>query len=26
VGSPTFGHILSAQSPRHIQFGMKFVF
>ena len=25
-GSPTFGHILSAQSPRHIQFGLKLVF
>ncbi|MCI0628785.1 MAG: TonB-dependent receptor [Acidobacteria bacterium] len=26
VGSPTFGRILSAQSPRHIQFGVKLVF
>lgn len=26
VGSPTFGRILSAQSPRHIQFGLKFLF
>ena len=26
VGSPTFGHILSAQSPRHIQFGLKLLF
>ncbi len=25
-GSPTFGRILSAQSPRHIQFGAKLVF
>ena len=25
-GSPTFGRILSAQSPRHIQFGVKFLF
>lgn len=25
-GSPTFGQILSAQSPRHIQFGVKLVF
>ena len=26
LGSPTFGRIYSAQSPRHIQFGLKFVF
>ena len=26
VGSPTFGKILSAQSPRHIQFGLKLLF
>jgi hypothetical protein len=26
LGSPTFGRILSAQSPRHIQFGLKLVF
>ena len=26
VGSPTFGHILSAGSPRHIQFGLKLLF
>lgn len=26
LGSPTFGSILSAQSPRHIQFGVKFMF
>jgi hypothetical protein len=26
LGSPTFGRILSAQSPRHIQFGLKFLF
>jgi hypothetical protein len=25
-GSPTFGQILSAQSPRHIQFGLKLLF
>lgn len=25
-GSPTFGRILSAQSPRHIQFGAKLLF
>jgi hypothetical protein len=25
-GSPTFGQILSAKSPRHIQFGLKFLF
>ncbi len=25
-GSPTFGQILSAQSPRHIQFGAKILF
>ena len=25
-GSPTFGQILSAQSPRHIQFGIKVLF
>lgn len=25
-GSPTFGQILSAQSPRHIQFGVKLLF
>jgi hypothetical protein len=25
-GSPTFGQILSAQSPRHIQFGAKLLF
>jgi len=26
VGSPTFGRIVSAQSPRHIQFGLKLLF
>jgi hypothetical protein len=26
LGSPTFGSILSAQSPRHIQFGAKLIF
>ncbi len=26
LGSPTFGRIFSAQSPRHIQFGLKFLF
>lgn len=26
LGSPTFGRILSAQSPRHIQLGLKFLF
>ena len=26
LGSPTFGHILSAQNPRHIQFGLKLLF
>lgn len=26
VGSPTFGRILSAQDPRHIQFGLKLLF
>ncbi len=26
VGSPTFGRIISAQSPRHIQFGVKLIF
>ena len=26
AGSPTFGRILSAQSPRHIQFGLKLLF
>ena len=26
VGSPTFGRINSAQSPRHIQFGLKILF
>lgn len=26
AGSPTFGRILSAQSPRHIQFGVKLLF
>jgi len=26
VGSPTLGRISSAQSPRHIQFGLKFIF
>lgn len=26
LGSPTFGRILSAQSPRQIQFGLKLVF
>jgi len=26
LGSPTFGRILSAGSPRHIQFGLKFLF
>jgi hypothetical protein len=25
-GSPTFGHILSAREPRHIQFGFKLLF
>jgi hypothetical protein len=25
-GSPTFGQILSAQNPRHMQFGLKFLF
>jgi hypothetical protein len=25
-GSPTFGQILSAQSPRRVQFGLKFLF
>jgi hypothetical protein len=25
-GSPTFGQILSAGSPRHIQFGARFMF
>jgi hypothetical protein len=25
-GSPTFGRILSAQSPRHIQFGARLMF
>jgi hypothetical protein len=24
--SPTFGQILSAASPRHIQFGVRFAF
>jgi hypothetical protein len=26
LGSPTFGQILSAQSPRHIQLGVKLLF
>jgi hypothetical protein len=26
LGSPTFGRILSAQSPRHVQFGVKLLF
>ena len=26
LGSPTFGRILSAQNPRHIQFGLKLLF
>jgi hypothetical protein len=26
LGSPTFGRILSAQSPRHIQFGVRLLF
>jgi hypothetical protein len=26
LGSPTFGHILSAQGPRRIQFGFKLIF
>ena len=26
LGSPTFGRILSTQSPRHIQFGLKLLF
>ena len=26
LGSPTFGQILSAQAPRHIQFGLKLLF
>ncbi|MEP7271289.1 MAG: carboxypeptidase-like regulatory domain-containing protein [Acidobacteriota bacterium] len=26
LGSPTFGRVLSAQSPRHIQFGVKLLF
>jgi len=26
LGSPTFGSILSAKSPRHIQFGLKLLF
>jgi len=26
LGSPTFGQILSAQAPRHIQFGVKLLF
>jgi hypothetical protein len=26
VGSPTFGRIASAQSPRHVQFGLKLLF
>ncbi len=26
IGSPTFGKILSAQDPRHIQFGLKLLF
>lgn len=26
VGSPTFGRILSAQNPRHLQFGLKLLF
>lgn len=26
LGSPTFGRVLSAQSPRHLQFGVKLLF
>jgi hypothetical protein len=26
VGSPTFGHILAAGDPRHIQFGLKLLY
>ncbi len=26
LGSPTFGQILSAENPRHIQFGLKLLF
>jgi len=26
IGSPTFGQILSAENPRHIQFGLKLLF
>ena len=26
LGSPTFGQITSARDPRHLQFGLKFVF
>jgi hypothetical protein len=26
LGSPTFGRLLSAQSPRRLQFGLKFIF
>jgi len=26
IGSPTFGQILSAQDPRHIQLGLKLLF
>jgi hypothetical protein len=26
LGSPTFGKILSAENPRHIQFGLKLLF
>ena len=26
LGSPTFGRILSAQNPRHLQFGLKLLF
>ena len=26
LGSPTFGQILSAEAPRHIQFGVKLLF
>ena len=26
LGSPTFGRISSAQAPRHVQLGLKFLF
>jgi hypothetical protein len=26
IGSPTFGHMLSAGDPRHVQFGLKLLF